>query len=460
MDILKTQEVLALTIFKCKVCCRRLQPPIFQMAHGNVCGDCHFFTAFTNTKRNIEAETFLSKLYCACNFAENGCTYEGPFYKTCNHEQKCRFRSRKCPIGYQEVCEFEYANSDAIIEHIRSDHEEIVLIAENDYIEFRNPTELRPNLFYLLQNGSVSILLRTMFKLTKDRMYYIFYHFGQEVVSLALTINEWRVTLMTKHESEMCFKFDTQNCYKVASAECESLAKVRFPTKSKIEYTEDNVERGQGILGAICDSCCYMVEEFIRYCPDCSNVACYKCNSCDCCTRRYLINLTKAKVMTSFPCPNTGCQQIIGTRKYDFHRLYQCPFKVEICKEHDCLWSGCYLEYVKHRLEKHSLIVNDKNCYLTGGREFTNYFVNGDDLFIHKYKLTVSKNEFEIVTIKLTTPCWSDSHTWTIKVKTVDQGRSITLTGNYTISECRAKLNILNYYYNGGLLLETYVKRN
>lgn len=474
------EDVISLPSFRCNICSCRLQSPVLKVGNfGNICVSCYERSAYTDVTENSEIEMILSKLDVPCNFAELGCTYKGPYYKTCGHEKVCRFRKRLCPFSYLLECAYQFVKSEDVVHHIRKHHEKKVIKVENDHCNAENPTAHDPDVMYLLQLDRIWILVRAKLKIEKELIYYAFYHFGDlqgRLINIRSTAfeNSKRNNRVT-HESKITLKFDKSNAFQ---AKMLTLKHLGYYKKIKISLALD-----KSTIRSSCEevpakndfwSRCRKCSKYVNalwFCPNCYSRECEQCKeqldkaeplycyeqSC----RKYscfYFNLADAGITRQVRCENDGCNQIIrgNADVYRVHRDYQCPIKVHQCIVENCRFKDSTYKFIEHTFTKHQR-ENTNKFSIKSSTSHTRLFSNGDDIFLHKYFLNDEK-ELQLECVKLTEPFWDDACVWIVNV-ICKSGQPVTVRGDYTLKGFTRKMAVGEYIEKDSLLLEIHIKR-
>lgn len=473
MECLKVQDVICLSIFKCKICDSRLRTPIFEVGGlGNICGRCYERSAYINVTPNMEIKNFLEKLYVPCNFAERGCTFQAVYSRTCDHEMyECRFRNKICPFAYEDQqCEFEYQDSKNLIDHIQKNHTESVLEVKNNSVQVKNPTETHPNSFYLLQADNTFVLLRTMLNTLKERIYYAFYHFydvGQDDINISSpAFDDWDGNVKLNHLSKVSYKFPTEDTLIVRFPKLKDLnsleaINIEIRVEETVDELRDEVKKLTISKWAKCKKCFKIVEDVV-YCSRCNDMACQKCksNRNNCCYGCSLavINLAMLGACTEFLCENAGCNQMIRGDLYDIHQQYQCFKKEYKCLYTNCTFKGFLREYLQHVVETHKSSINQMS-FLKRGASIESDYTNGDDIFSHRCSFS-EQNELKIKAIKVTEPFWTNDYICVITVRLKSTYQSITIQGDYTTEGYSKTIQLGDTVGTSELLImETLIRR-
>lgn len=467
MESIKVENIIQLTIFKCKICDLRLQAPILQVGGlWNICGSCYERSAYINVTSNSEIEAFLSTLYVPCNFAKRGCTFEGAYIKTCRHERdECRFRNRKCPFAYiNHDCEYEYIDSTDIVKHIQENHTDSIINELLLRFEVQNPTESHPNCFYLIQvHNNTFILLRAM--RIEQHICYAFYYFDNikpenvHISSNAFGSNPESFEFM--HESMISKAFPLKNACIVPLSTLEDLDCLEnitiFNGWAICQIVGNKKISEINKTWVKCKKCLQIVKD-VTICSRCNETACRKCGNASCCGYSTIaVDLEKMKASSEFLCENTGCNQIIKGDLYKEHVKWQCLKTKFKCIYKSCTFDGPYREHLRHMSVNHKHSPNNI-LDLQRNKWIKSFHSNGNDAFHHMYYLT-EKNELMMIAIKLTEPFWTSDYMYIITIKSYFSiHQFVTIQGDYTPESYTKKVQ-LGDYITGSVNVTTLVKR-
>lgn len=476
MDVLKGKDLITLSIFRCKICSGRLHSPVFKVGDfGNICARCYEKSAYVDVTEYFEIETILSELDVSCNYAEAGCTYKGPYHKTCDHEERCCFRKRPCPFTYLSQCDFEFVHRKDIIQHISEEHLKNILAVENGCVDVENPTASESEAMYFLEIDQIGILLRVKVSVEKRLVYYSFYHFGdlqgRHINLSSSAFEKCEKNDKVVHESEITRKLDKSRAYKVKFSTLKHLGcfeKINICLNFELKVGESGYD--EECAKNVAYSRCLQCNEYVTdlwWCFGCYSRGCTKCKqnltigqicqytSCRKPTFIY-VNFSDAGIILRIPCKNEGCSQIVKSHVYKLHCNYQCLFKMHRCFAEHCEFQGFTYDFVEHIFSKHQF-ENTKQFSLQRNTSCTRLFSNGSDTFLHKCLIT-NKNELIVECVKLTEPFRDDSCVWIVDI-IYRSRRPLTVRGDYSLGGWTRTLAVGEYIDKDLLSLETNVKR-
>ncbi|KAK9688114.1 Seven in absentia protein family [Popillia japonica] len=405
MNILTTKDILDLSICRCRSCQRRLRYPIMEIAgFGNVCGNCYETTLYTNAVRNNELCTLMEKLHFSCYYEEDGCTFNGSFQATYEHERRCQFRIRRCPFIYQNECDKKIRMSD-IAAHIDEDHADNILVVEDEIL------------------------------LAEEEMLYTFYQLSGEISNLkfhSIGFDKFDNKGRLMCEYELRQKFDVENAFRV------DLKSSRYIEKMKI-YFSNNIETVQEVLTTkIWWQCrnCLRTTNTSRFCSNCrkSVETCRHCNIKCCSDSKYNWNLSEdIHVSSAFVCKSTGCNQLIRGDKYLAHKNYQCRFISRECLF--CIEHFTVKDMIPHILNNHKNDINLISCLIQLDKPIKYVYINDVDAFVAECSLPSSTKHLSIKMIKFTEPNWDADYVWKMHIKKHGKSFITTCTNIQNLNE-------------------------
>lgn len=434
---------------------------------GNVCKACYDRTPYTDSIENVEVYELMDKLSFPCNYTEKGCTFFGSFRKTCKHEECCYFRGRLCPFVYTNKCDTnEYIHD--IISHIQEQHNDNIVVVEEECITVKNASLARPDELYYVNISGNSFLIRSVFKKESYEILYMFYRMNDNdmakaVVFTSIAFNEMQEKCVVMSESELSFELGTKNAIAVDNQKLEDLD---FQTEIKILVKRNYDECGDvPVVPTVwwqCRKCLntmqeiHLPREILDYL---SNYNC-KCSLLHAGSDKTVkIDVSKLQIGFVFPCNSESCHQLIRGDNYYAHKAYQCHFVKHKCQIKICWKKYFSHEMIAHILEKHKDVLNPKMCFLNTSKSPIRYvFFNNDDVFVQESFLC-SDNIFSTTIIKLTEPYWDNSYYWEVHIQPKTKTMPTVIVGDSAVIGRRKEIQVKEYLENNELAFTTYIKR-
>lgn len=462
INLLDSKDLLELSLLKCKVCSARLQSPVLQVGvFGNVCGTCYSTTVYTDAVRNVDLEALLQKLYLPCNYAEQGCDFEGSFDEVCAHEKRCFFLRKNCPLAERQQCETGLTDSDDIIAHMKSEHPDNVLSIVDGYISVKNPFKSDVDRFYLLVVDKMTFILQARFDTDKKVILYKFYSLNYctdiEHVKMAImlkfdetifTVDNIQIERLRK--GELPYLFNDTNATKLQLALLESLnsldniiIRVNTDECTKFERTSDQ-------FWYQCFQCLTYSPDIIgcSYCKRPSRGSCCDTDRCKpkcyCENSDTLVCLSAAKITTKsiIPCRNIGCNYKINSADYKLHVESQCRFRecgCPFCPK----WQGISIDLGTHITREHAERVNRNSIRITTGTSSPFCFMKNNDVFMQTYEMWYPY--FNVTTEQLHTPNNGDSYMWQIYFKHPIKKYETVISDVCAGDNCNKTIDISDY---------------
>ncbi|GJQ78749.1 hypothetical protein Trydic_g2783 [Trypoxylus dichotomus] len=500
MNILESEDILQLPIFRCKLCHNRLQRPIMQVVGvGNTCGLCCNENCKKDAVRNEELEALLAKLHLPCNYAGNGCQVHGLFNDICDHEFLCFFRARNCPLERQGGCGNNFSSVDELINHIKLDHNRnVVDLSAPSPIPVKNPNKSRFNLFYLLVAKGMHFALRARFDAEGQQIMYQFYslEWSADANNVRLSIalqsgdsifycsNLSNIPIKRLRRGEFPYSLNEKDASKITLGILQSfgcLREIRIGVKIKGNNaqlqpvaTTDNVT-----LSFQCSSCSKIFSQItlctgvripnnmhtssymhssssyhmqttytsnnyqvIQKCTTCANST---CSTCTAPSKHILIPSTMLVSKSVLPCKNSGCGKQIKPSEYELHYQSLCKFREYTCNVISvgkaCSWKGIVSVVTDHLRDTHASVVNLQTMVIYTGQTYNNFFVKEYDLFRQQYILG-DGGQLTITTEELWEPQSCHEYIWQLYFQHPTTGCRTVISSNYTHRRCAKTIDV------------------
>ncbi|GJQ78754.1 hypothetical protein Trydic_g2788 [Trypoxylus dichotomus] len=452
---LTDQDLSDLTIFRCRLCTRRLQVPIMGVGvFGNICGSCYQKSPCTEVVENVELDRLMAKLWFPCNYSEEGCMFYGTFYTACEHEKRCCFKRRACPFTYQNKCESETCyNLTEIVDHVNEQHPDDVVIPEDGNLTIRNPSEETPDLLYFIDFDDSYFLLRAVLKKSDCIVVYSFIHLLNNTSPKTIKFSSVAFSSTTKKTFEVNeFDWLQNNIENIFTVDLNVLKRLNFKEEIKISISIENVSTtkqacvARPLREGLAWWKCRLCRKIANQAYVCSCERLYSCGCLDKCSKckreLILIDFLEVGIKHKFACEYKQCHKLIRGDKYDIHSNYQC-----LVKYHTCLF--CRLrfevpEMIAHLLETHKTKVNQRMCSMDLNSTANFIFHNYTDTFIQRYSLSAA-GQFSLETIKLTEPQWDRSYVWRVVIKREHDNLVTSIAGDCSMDCNSGNLDVTFY---------------
>lgn len=357
------------SLLKCSCCKKYLSiPPITATSEYSRCGRCNSHTpsGISATAYEILAKT--TKFPCI--YDNEGCNNYSNFGQQCqNHEQKCPFRTIKCPL---EPCNLEI-RLPLILKHCQEAHEDLLItsgtfrLPYGDGFVTRNVIVLDGDVFLLLgssNDGKWGIALKSLETNTKKDIFYQLAIKSETSEMVGLKKQKIALFKTTETTNDLIY-FDKEPIKSVLKGDTFEL-EIRLVCH---EMAND-AERGEKkvLLDELeCIVCNEIMAPPIYSCTIGHSVCCQcrnKIDKCPTCQAQYLgtrnFPLEKLTEFMTYPCKNqiNGCNFTGTPRKLCHHEDNDCPVKLICCPlslEMDCSWKGVF-----QRMSEHM-----NNCHLS-----------------------------------------------------------------------------------------------
>ncbi|CAG9762200.1 unnamed protein product [Ceutorhynchus assimilis] len=378
-----TDELIQKNILHCAICKNLLlSTPVMLVEYaGNLCSTC-YNENFLESKclQNTALEELVTTLSYPCRFRENGCEHWSSSADILDHEENCRYRSKRCPMHSVTQCQWEGFPTE-FVGHFLNYHGEHVINFENNlfYLDF-NEEEL----IKLLVMKNIILLLKMQLSQDKNRLLYIVCNIKEEESNFDYSVKH-------KGNSDSYIKtrsrvLDSNYIYKNLE-ECDAVSVDLISLRQTVKITNriTNIFKiktydtpvssiGERMMQFFeCPVCKGFMKPPIFQCQSGHSICNHckprldKCPSCRApfgMTRNYSLEGLTAGV--SYPCAyhEQGCMLSLSPVEITRHEIV-CPYKPYDCPLPQCKLSGSQDTIVTHLQNFHSdqVIISETNSY-------------------------------------------------------------------------------------------------
>ncbi|KAI4455852.1 e3 ubiquitin-protein ligase siah2 [Holotrichia oblita] len=364
MNSICVQELLDLSVFKCKCCNKRCQYPVMMGdKEGNYCITCLEELQPNMKKENEEINGILKKLNVPCRFNENGCGVCNNIVDITSHEIECEFREKMCPLKQLNQCNvipkiMNYAS------HFINHHKQNVISSELDTFDASfNIEQSMDDIIRLLIVNNEYFLLHIQHDVDNTFLLALFLcgdheniknyncSFEHNEIKEFNLLHESDISLPLKRKNAVVYDFPVED-------NSEAKLKIIITANSYMKTIKNN-ELLNNLNCPICVT--YMYEE-IHQCTSGHSI-CKSCftrlQRCPTCTAPF--NATRNYTLESLtsilrcPCRHEGCNIYFSKKKILNHEDI-CPFKLYSCpfQEPTCDYTGLYESLGQHLEVEHS----------------------------------------------------------------------------------------------------------
>ncbi|KAK9732160.1 Seven in absentia protein family [Popillia japonica] len=365
MNSICVQELLNLSLFKCKRCDKRCQYPVIGDTEGNYCISCLDEPKMTTA--NVEVNTILEKLNVPCRFNKDGCGVCNNIADITSHEVECEFRKKTCPLEQFDECQkiVNYAS------HFINHHKQYVISSEVDTFDVSfDIKHFMEDLIRLLIVNNEYFLLHI--KHDVDNTFLLALYLCGDYENLksyncSFEHNEI-TTINLLHESDISLPLQRTKAevyeLPIDVHNSETKLRIKIAANSSMKIVK-NKELLNNLSCPIC--AIYMFDEIYQcilghsICKTCFT----RLQRCPTCTSPF--NATRNYALESFapllryPCRHDGCN-IYFSKKKLFDHEDMCPFKLYDCpyrKKTTCNYTGLYKELYDHLYYEHNIRDNN-----------------------------------------------------------------------------------------------------
>ncbi|XP_030764222.1 uncharacterized protein LOC115888598 [Sitophilus oryzae] len=380
-----TDVLLQKNILHCAICKNLLlSTPVMLVENaGNLCSTC-YNENFLESKclQNTALEELVTTLSYPCRFRENGCEHWSSSGDLLDHEENCRYRSKKCPMYSICQCVWEGFPTE-FVGHFINCHGEHIINFENSLF-YLDITFSEEELIKLLVMKNIILLLKMQLSLEKNKLFYV-------VCNVKDDGSNYDYSVKHKGNSESYIKtrsrvLDSNYVYKSVD-ECDAVSVDLLSLQQTVKVTNriTNIFK----IKTYDTPVHYIGERMLHFfeCPVCKSFMkppIYQCQSghsiCNTCkprlekcptcrapfgmTRNYSLEGLTAGV--SYPCiyHDLGCMMSLSPAEISRHEAV-CPYKPYNCPLPQCTMSGSHDIITNHLQEFHSdhVVVSDSHGY-------------------------------------------------------------------------------------------------
>ncbi|KAJ8965966.1 hypothetical protein NQ314_003814 [Rhamnusium bicolor] len=357
------------TFINCAICKDILKPPIMLTEiTGNVCLTCYEGSpevCCQTTIKNCALETILQMIKLPCRFKINGCEVALSHEALICHQEKCKYRTKRCPLVQYSGCQWEGSTAD-FVDHFTENHGDHIINFDNNLFYLQTSlTDL--NLIKLLVMKNRTYVLRMQTDLTKGKLFYI-------ICNVKKSNRNYEYSVKHKGNSENYIKtkgrivadrhiyndFIEEVAINVDLGALKQVAQVS-DTVTNVFKINVGVTQNEGINEKMlpffeCPVCKNFMKPPIYQCESGHSI----CNFCrsrveKCPTCRSMFGTTRnysLEGLTSgiqYPCVyhDLGCTEAFLVNDISKHEN-ECPFKQFNCPFHNCTSTGNQQAIVHH----------------------------------------------------------------------------------------------------------------
>ncbi|XP_050295438.1 uncharacterized protein LOC126735479 [Anthonomus grandis grandis] len=370
-----TDALLRKNILHCAICKNLLlSTPVMLVENvGNLCSTC-YNENFLESKcvQNTALEELVTTLSYPCRFRENGCNHWSCSADLLDHEENCKFRSKRCPMHAITLCTWEGFPVE-FVGHFLNCHGEHVINFENSLF-FLDITFDDEALIKLLVMKNIILLLKMQLSLGKNKLLYIVCNVKDDDNS------NFDYSVKHKGNSDNYIKtrsrvVDSNYAYKNLE-ECDAVSVDLVSLRQTVKVTNriTNIFK----IKTYDTPVHYIGERMLQYfeCPVCKSFMkppIFQCQSghsiCNTCkprlekcptcraafgmTRNYSLEGLTAGV--SYPCAyhDFGCMLSLSPIDISRHEAV-CPYKPYNCPMPQCTMSGTQDVIINHLHDFHA----------------------------------------------------------------------------------------------------------
>ncbi|KAL1512792.1 hypothetical protein ABEB36_002322 [Hypothenemus hampei] len=378
-----TDVLLRKNILHCAICKNLLlSTPVMLVENtGNLCSTC-YNENFLESKclQNTALEQLVTTLSYPCRFRDKGCEHWSSSADLLDHEDVCRYRSKKCPMHLIVNCSWEGFPTE-FVGHFLNCHGEHVINFENNLF-YLDITFCEEELIKLLIMKNIILLLKMQLNMEKNKLLYV-------ICNVKDGDNNFNYSVKHKGNSDSYIKtrsrvVDSNYVYKNLE-ECDAVSvdllslqqtvKVtnRITNIFKIKTYDTPVQYiGERMLQHFeCPVCKAFMKPPIFQCQSGHSI-CSTCKprleKCPTCrapfgmTRNYSLEGLTAGV--SYPCAyhDLGCMLSLSPTDITVHEV-MCPYKPYRCPLPECTMTGSHDIIINHLENFHSDVISESNSY-------------------------------------------------------------------------------------------------